>query len=308
MDRTEFDGGFRWGPGDRELVFATNSLTERAERTQSRRPQASRSNSLPRNWLLRPGGREARWPPLAGSGQGPHRHHVRVCGRKCRKESGVPTDSVLVDASPDGGTVLFQDGKGNAYLRRTDGTSLVRLGAAWPSSLSPDGKWVVLFNLGGGHQISLVPTGPGEVKKLPLGDLVAFGGFVLRNGKSVLFLGPRVTEKPTLLSRGHRWRIASRHLGPDQRSQAIFLAESPDGAELATWSRDGYSKIYRLAGGGAPRPIPRFQGWGPRFLEWSEDGKALYIGGGEAIPRRIERLDLETGRRDLWKSFDASRP
>ena len=68
---------------------------------------------------------------------------------------------------------LFHD-ETDVYLRRTDGSPAVRL---FPqvhnkkSSLSPDGKWVLSASESD-HELRLIPTGPGQGKKISIGELV----------------------------------------------------------------------------------------------------------------------------------------
>ncbi len=40
------------------------------------------------------------------------------------------------------------------------------------------------------------------------------------------------------------------------------------------------------------------------LVQWSSDGKALYVRGTEEIPLTLYRVDLETGKRERWKRLD----
>ena len=90
----------------------------------------------------------------------------------------------------------------------------------------------------------------------------------------------------------------------------------PDGFHLffygSTVSPDG--KLVAIAGpgqklmlipieGGEPRPVPGVE----RFeapVGWSEDQRFLYVFGSPMeLPGRIHRIDLVSGRRELWKEI-----
>ena len=76
---------------------------------------------------------------------------------------------------------------------------------------------------------------------------------------------------------------------------------SPDGREIAGLS-NGHNWIYRADGAGRPRLI---KGALPDDLlvEWSSDGRAIYVRGAEYQPLTLYRLDLATGRREEWKKL-----
>ena len=55
--------------------------------------------------------------------------------------------SLAMDISPDGKTLLFEEGGGAdvfvMYLRRLDGSPAIRVGTGSAQALSPDGKWIL---------------------------------------------------------------------------------------------------------------------------------------------------------------------
>ena len=95
--------------------------------------------------------------------------------------------------SADGRSVLFyESGAGggpgySAYVRGTDGSPAVRLGEGQSLSLSPDGKWAltILDKLTNPHYL-LYPTGAGQPRPLPLGDLVPRGGRFFPDSRRLL--------------------------------------------------------------------------------------------------------------------------
>jgi hypothetical protein len=42
--------------------------------------------------------------------------------------------------------------------------------------------------------------------------------------------------------------------------------------------------------------------------QWSADGRSLYVSVRYARPARVERLDLATGERTLWREFQPADP
>jgi len=213
--------------------------------------------------------------------------------------------------SRDGGTLLFTDrggagspqdlGNAASYLRRTDGSPAVRLGEGAAQALSPDGKWVLSRVHGSLPKLVLLPTGPGEPRPIPLGEINCWRADFRPDGKGVLVWGS---------APGQGTRVFLQDLdGRDRRAL-------PDGFHLfwygSTVSPDG--KVVAVAGpgqklmlfpidGGEPRPVPGVE----RFeapVGWSEDQRFLYVFGHPAeLPGKIHRIDLAKGRRELWKEI-----
>ena len=77
---------------------------------------------------------------------------------------------------------------------------------------------------------------------------------------------------------------------------------SPDGQEIAGTTLEGLQLIYRVDGTGRARAI---QGAEPtdQLVQWSGDGKSIVVRGAEQMPLTLYRIDLATGRRELWKQL-----
>jgi eukaryotic-like serine/threonine-protein kinase len=92
-------------------------------------------------------------------------------GAKAETELGWLGWSYFRDISRDGKKILFEeqaDGGGPNYtvfLRDTDGSPPVRMGEGRGQAISPDGKWVITAPLRS-NELSLVPTGAGETRRL----------------------------------------------------------------------------------------------------------------------------------------------
>src|SRR5262245_56781516 len=97
------------------------------------------------------------------------------------------------DITADGMTLLFNetgDGGGaeRVYMRKTDGSPVVRLGPGAAAAFSPDGKWV-LSGLSE-SEVMLLPTGPGEPRRISVEGIALVKAVDLfPDGRRVLFLG-----------------------------------------------------------------------------------------------------------------------
>ncbi len=80
---------------------------------------------------------------------------------------------------------------------------------------------------------------------------------------------------------------------------------SPDGKLAAIRGPGGKIVLYPVEGG-EPRDLP---GATPEddFGRWDSTGRAVFLKSGH-VPQRIDRLDLVTGRRELWKEINLADP
>jgi Tol biopolymer transport system component len=220
--------------------------------------------------------------------------------------------SIAADLSADGKTLLFseQGVAGGAqyavYLRGTDGGPAVRLGKGNAQALSPDGRWALALDLAPPPQLVLLPTGPGEPRRLPRHSITSFQGALFTpDGKSVVIVG---TEP----GHGPRSYIQSLDGGPPRpiTPEGVFVfgnVISPDGRFVAG-STGTETRIYPIDDG-EPRPIPGLLP-GELPLRWASDG-SLYVRpplGTVALPQKIDRLDPATGRRQPWRELAPADP
>jgi eukaryotic-like serine/threonine-protein kinase len=211
---------------------------------------------------------------------------------------GWLTSSWLDDISEDGGTVLFHD-ETEVYLRRTDGSPAVRL---FPqvlnkkSSLSPDGKWVLSASESE-HELRLIPTGPGQGKKISIGELVLEDFGFMPDGRAILLTATGKDGRKRLYMTDETSR-APRAISDTGRPDDWVV--SPDGKQIAVSDTAGGLRIYRVDGG----PSQAVEGLvlGDHLLAWSDDGRSLLVYR-DGIPLRIERFELATGRKELWKTL-----
>ena len=80
--------------------------------------------------------------------------------------------SIAKDISPDGQSVLFEEGAqgsepvgpdGAVAIRNVDGSPPIRLAGGTAHALSPDGKWAISASESGPAQLTLLPVGPGRI-------------------------------------------------------------------------------------------------------------------------------------------------
>jgi hypothetical protein len=228
-------------------------------------------------------------------------------GQAKERDLSGPEWSYLPILSRDGKTAVFTEqgeagGAGySVYLRKTDGSAPARLGEGTALALSPDGKWVLACLIRSTpSQIVLLPTGAGEPKTFPKDQIEhasnEFGAF-LPDGKSIVFDG----VEPGHRARAYVQDLAGGPAKPVTPEGVVAHVLSPDGSSLVTESPEGVA-LTPLAGGPS-RPIP---GLKPedRPLRFTPDGRSLYLrNSARRLPSQVFRLDLATGRREVWKEF-----
>jgi len=208
--------------------------------------------------------------------------------------------------SRDGRMLLFDDASAAAgpnygvCLRKTDGGPVVRLGDGTPYGFSPDGKWALAV-IDTPPQLVIYPTGPGETRRLPRGDLETYqsaGWFP--DGKSVLVCGNEAGKA----SRCYVQDVSGGLPRPITPEATMNGTVSPDGLQIL-YSKPGGTYFIQRAGDGSAQAVP---GLTPddQVLRWSADGRSLYAYRSANVPFRLERLDLASGRRVLVREVAPS--
>jgi Tol biopolymer transport system component len=216
--------------------------------------------------------------------------------------------STAADLSPDGRAVLFcERGEGTkatptVYLRAADGSPAVRLGEGRPLALSPDGTLVAVAQDAFPESLRLLPTGPGESRKLPRGTITAYvEAAFFPGGNRILLLG---TEEGTSrrcfvqdLSGGDPRPVSPAGTSVEFTGNPI----SPDGRSFAAKGPDGKIAIFSVEGK-PPQPV-RGLDPGSVPIRWSGDGRYLFAFAREHVPARVYRLNLVSHVRELWKDL-----
>ena len=214
-------------------------------------------------------------------------------------------DSVSVfDLSTDGKLFIFSyfgEGSGTnytSYMRKTDGSSAIRLGEGAATSLSADGKWAATV-LHTPPQIVILPTGTGQPRTLERSGIEEYSVATwFPDGKRILFTG----REP---GRGMRCYVQEIIDGARARpvtpEGVVGTQVSPDGKFVIATNTSNQTFLYPFDGG---QPLP-FAGLaaGEKIICWTSDGHQLFVRGAEDLPIRVYRLDPISGRREMVKEL-----
>jgi eukaryotic-like serine/threonine-protein kinase len=213
--------------------------------------------------------------------------------------------STAADLSSDGKKVLFYEwgtgvrGNETVYLRNSDGSDAKRLGDGKPLALSPDGQLALTLQYSVPPQLVLLPTGLGKPKPLPrdvIGEFLHWAAWS-PTGDRIFF---------TAAESGHRPRTWFQDL-----DGGLPQPITPEGMEGTLLSADGkliaavdrYKQYYLYpVDGGLPAALEGFED-GDRLLQWSGDGRAIFLRGSADAELKIYRLDIRTSTRRLWKDL-----
>jgi eukaryotic-like serine/threonine-protein kinase len=199
---------------------------------------------------------------------------------------------------------LSLTGKVLGYIRPTDGSAAVELSDAGdPKAISPDGKWVVT-SAAGSTVMTLVPIGPGDAQPLDTGRVTGFSAMMggtrwLADGKRIAYVGNE-TRRPR--------RIYLQNLAGGQPDavtpEGVFgqFVVSPD-STMVVVSVGNENQVSRYPiGGGAPANVAGAVP-GDQPLAWSPDGESIWVLNRNrgTPPAKIFRIELQNGRRSLWR-------
>lgn len=215
------------------------------------------------------------------------------------------------DLSADGKTLLFEEqGAGggpnySVFLRQTDGSPAVRLGDGFATSLSPDGSFVLARPPNDSTRFTILPTGPGESK------VVSIPGFTLNLGTTPWFRdGKRFLIVGHEQGRQSRWWIYDMQTGKISpvAPEGVFgfgALITPDQTAMLTRTPD--SGVLYPFNGGEPKVVAALKK-GDTLLNWTSDGRGVFVGHGDKLPVVIERVDLTTGKRTVWREITPPDP
>jgi WD40 repeat protein len=289
--------GLAWSPAGDEIWFAAGgSRTNRALRAVDLRQRQRLVLGAPASltlWDIAPDGRvlcsrDEERSVLMGVSP----------GESTERDLSWFDNSGLADLSEDGHVVLFGDRFG-VYIRRTDGSPPVHLALkdGFGDDFSPDGK-SVLATSASGDQLVVLPAGLGDPKPLPAYGISTYRGALwFPDGRRVLFNG---TQRGGTL----RSYVQDLQGGPPSAltpDNTWVLSISSDGNWVAAIAPDEGVSIWPVAGG-KPRPVPSSRA-GDRPIAWSVDGKWLWVFRRSEVLAEVSRLEIATGRRQLWKQL-----
>jgi hypothetical protein len=214
------------------------------------------------------------------------------------------------DLSSDGKVVLFAESGVGAgarpavFLRPTDGSPAVRLGDGTAWSLSPDRTWALVTRTEQG-QLALLPTGSGEARVLPTGNLaIIVNGRWLPDGMGVVFNAREPGRPPRVyvqsITSGGPTPITPEGVQSRQGSVRPFpqqvLASGP-GRPFWLYPIDG----------GPPVPAKGFLP-GDTAIRWTADGSSMWTVSEATGAPQILRVDVTTGKRDVWRTIAYADP
>jgi hypothetical protein len=190
------------------------------------------------------------------------------------------------------------------YLRSMDEPVPVRLGSGDPQGLSPDGSWALAIR--GGALVAL-PTAAGEERVLETKLSSLSEARWMPDGIHVLVVatepsGWSTVSEVSLEDDAVRTVAAQFELRPAAMGDPRRLSTvSPDGRFVAAAMASGQIAVLSLDGGEA-RSVP---GSGPNDLPigWTADGSQLFLFDPSELPTRVHKVDVATGRRELWREI-----
>lgn len=220
-------------------------------------------------------------------------------GGKSEVELSWFDDSGLAVISNDGRQILFSDRFG-VFLRQVTGTPPIDLGLkdAFADDLSADGRSVLATRLSN-RELVIVPVGPGgQHQTLPAHGIVSYNGALwLPNGRQVVFNGKEQDRN----MRAYIQEVAGDAPRPFTPENVRAVSVSPAGDWVATIGPNQGVSLYPVAGG-APRVVDNtFPEERP--IAWGADGRSIWVFRRGDVPATVYRVNIDTGRRDLWKTL-----
>jgi Tol biopolymer transport system component len=226
-------------------------------------------------------------------------------GEKTERELAWLDGAYLRGLSMDGKTALLNETgegggrSGGIYVRGTDGAPATLIGEGTVLALSPDGRQVLAA---GTSTLVLFPTGPGTPRGLEFeGIKGSTTGVFFPDGKRLL-LADSAPGQPSRAFVANIEGGKPRPLGPVGAGRPPFGNPiSLDGRFVVLVGNEGKS-VLCPTDGGPPSVIPGMDA--DEFpVQWSPDGKFLYIHHGGGLPAKIWKLEIATGRRELLREI-----
>ena len=302
--------GLAWSPDGTTVYFAANDrhaagdkqtgdLSYQIHSVAIARPDTSLSSfTTPGDFAIYDVAADGRWLAAREDirlGVGAH-----LPGDTVDRDLSWLNQSWTARLSHDGGRLLFSDGTaGSNYgvgWRPTDGSPIVRLGDGNNIDWSPDERWV-LAQLFTPPQLLLYPIGAGEPVRLKRGTIAEYQTALwFPDGKRLLVIGNEA-GKPTGV---FQQDIPDGEPKPVLEPGISPAAITPDGKKVLAINRERTWQWYPLSGG-TPELAPGLEGTDDptSVVGWSTNGKELFVRSGTAVPSRIDRVDIATGRRTL---------
>jgi eukaryotic-like serine/threonine-protein kinase len=210
--------------------------------------------------------------------------------------------SLVRDVSADGTTVLFDEsgvGTGNApgsFIRSMDGGPAIRIADGVSSSITEDGRHVLVNEVIGGMGFSVIPIGVGKTRRVSTGDLVGVYAEWMPGGGEVILTGTKPGEGRRL----YRMRLdtGSIHVLQDTLLGTRQMTVSPDGSWVLARREDGLLALFPTDGS-PHRPFPELD-TRARPAGWAGDSRSLFTFRADSLPTPVVRVDVKTGAMEPW--------
>jgi len=294
--------GMNWAPSGKEVWFTSAVVnTEfqlRAADLSGHTRVVDRIPGLPALYDIAHDGRV-----LLGQGTLRLLTYARGPGQAQERDVTIQNWNESSAISPDGRQILLNDegvGSGpdyDIYVGETDGSAPVRVGDGHGYDFSPDMKWVLSsFPLHVPRQLFLIPIGIGETRQITHDSIDRGRARFLPDGKNVVFTGTEPGHKSRIYVQG----IDSGTARPISPEGVSGFFPTPDGKSVFGVS-DSVA-LYPVDGQGAPRPVPAIHP-NESIFSVSPDGRSALVGLLLGDSMDVMRVDLSSGRRELFKKI-----
>jgi serine/threonine protein kinase len=208
--------------------------------------------------------------------------------------------SGLADITFDGKAILFNEWGGPAgplYLvvyRKLDGSAPVALGPGAISKFSPDGTITAGQLLTIPPQIALNPIGPGESRRLPIGDLVSLRSLSwFPDGKHVLLVASTADQA----LRTYQMDLAGGKPQPIGPPDFTGVAIDKSAKHIVGRNASGESIVFDIDTQNQ-RVIPGITEQ-ETIQSWTQDSQAVLVVSSSTWDVQLYRVEAATGKRTL---------
>ena len=205
--------------------------------------------------------------------------------------------------TPDGSELVSTDpsergGKNYAvYAQKMDGSAAVKIAeGGYGSDISDDGKFV-LVEMPGENRVQVVPVGAGEAQTLQWEGFQVSWANWFPDGQHILLEG-NPTGQPV------GWYVTDRNGATPKmvvKDAPAWADVMPDGKHLLLMQNDG-TLVKRSIEDGSETKLRKL-GPGETPVDWTKEPGKLFTETTTPTSVRIDKVDLESERRETWYEF-----